>query len=164
MNAIVFGSLQSERFIPKNVLGVEDSQKVRLGASPIQANRREFDALESIGLDIVGKHAARSIDREKEIEAFALHILKFITPARLGETNDGQGEAEKKKSKAQNTPKTIHCSGEPREQARGREFLQTLGTPTFRVDEERNQDRDQKQSPKPLWRAETHRLVETMKR
>ena len=35
------------------------------------------------------------------------------------------------------------------------EFLQTLGTPTFRVDEERNQDRDQKQSPKPLWRAET---------
>src|SRR3982074_2394952 len=31
LNAIMFGSLQSERFIPKNVLGVEDSSRNVLG-------------------------------------------------------------------------------------------------------------------------------------
>ena len=60
---------------------------------------REFDALEPVRLHVVGKHAARSIDREKEIEPFALHILKRVTPARLGQSDDGQGEAKKEKAK-----------------------------------------------------------------
>ncbi len=87
-----------------------------------------------------------------------MHVLKRVTPARLGETDDRQGEAKKEKAEAQNTAEMIHRSRELWQQARGSEFLQTLRATPSRPGKEHDENRDQEQSQKPLWRAKTHNV------
>src|SRR5205814_2556310 len=43
---------------------------------------REFDALESIRLDVVGEHAPRRIHGDEQIQPFTLYVLKRVTPSR----------------------------------------------------------------------------------
>ena len=42
---------------------------------------RQFNALQPIGRDVVREHAARGIDREKQIESATFYILVDVTPA-----------------------------------------------------------------------------------
>ena len=118
--------------------------------------RGQLHPFEPVRLDIVGKHAARCVDRDEQIEPLAFHLLKRVTPAWLGERDESKSESEHLQTESQETARTIHRGGKLRQQARRNELLQTLRAALFRAEEERNQHRDHKQSPKPFWRAESH--------
>ena len=64
----------------------------------------QLDALEAIRLHIIGKHAARDVDREEEIEPFAFYFIKGIAPARPRQTNDDEGEDEKEEDETHDAP------------------------------------------------------------
>src|SRR5438552_5080736 len=55
---------------------------------------RQLDALQPVWLDVIGKHAARCVHCDQQIEPFALYVLERIAPARLRETDNGQGKPE----------------------------------------------------------------------
>jgi len=61
--------------------------------------------------------------------------------------------------KSYHAPRSIHGSRKLRQQTRGNELLQSLMPATLRADEERNQEWDQPQSPKPFWRAKSHMIA-----
>ena len=65
----------------------------------------ELDALEAIRLHIIGKHAARDIDREEQIEPFAFYFIVGITPARPRQTNDDEREDEKEENETHDAPR-----------------------------------------------------------
>src|SRR4030095_3361759 len=51
-------------------------------------------------------------------------------------------------------------SSERRQQSRGNKLLQPLQSAMFRAHKERNQERDEQQSPKPFWCAKGHWIVD----
>src|SRR5262249_12340436 len=50
----------------------------------------KLDALEPVRLDVIGKHAARCVHSDQQVEPFTLYILKSVTPSRLSETDNSQ--------------------------------------------------------------------------
>ena len=81
-----------------------------------QVLANKLNAFEPVRLDVIGKHAARSIDRDEQVEAFPFHILKRITPARLRETDKGQGKTEQLQSESHHASRAIYRSRELRQQ------------------------------------------------
>ncbi len=73
-----------------------------------QILRREFDTLQSVRRHVVGKHAARRVHRDEQIETFALYILERVTPARLSQADDRADEAEQLQTETQGAAKSIH--------------------------------------------------------
>src|SRR5207249_4020208 len=121
-----------------------------------QILNRQFDAVEPIWLDVVGQHAARRVHSDQQIQSFALYVLKGVTPARLRQTADRKRKPKQLQTKSYDAPPPIDRSGKLRQQARGNKLLQPLQSTMFRAHEERNQERDKQQSPKPFWCAEGH--------
>src|SRR5262249_29607232 len=116
----------------------------------------EFDALEPVRLHVVRKHASRSIDREKQVESFAFHILVYITDLRPRQTHDRERKSKHQKSESQNTPRTVHSCRKLRQQFRRNEFAQSRDRALFRSCEQNREHRNRKQGPKPFWRSEGH--------
>ncbi|PYK68319.1 MAG: hypothetical protein DME45_08110 [Verrucomicrobia bacterium] len=69
-----------------------------------QILRRQFYALQPIGRDVVRQHAARGIDREKQIEAATFYVLVGVTPARFRQCRNRQ------RQRKQNEPETDRTS------------------------------------------------------
>ena len=118
----------------------------------------EFDAFEPVWLHVIGKHAARGINCDQQIETFAFHILKCVAPPRLRETHNGKPKSEKLQHESKHAPRTIYRSSKLRKQLCRNEFTQPLCAAMLGANEQRNQHRNQQESPKPFWRAETHNV------
>src|SRR4029453_5245274 len=101
----------------------------------------ELDAIESVWLDVIGKHAARRVHGDQQIEALAFYIFKRVAPARLRRTDNGQSKTEQLQRKSQYPARAIHRSGELRQQPRRNEVLQSLEPALLRANEQRNQKR-----------------------
>ena len=61
---------------------------------------RELDAIEPVRLDVVGKHAARGIHGNQQIETLAFYVFERVTPARLRQTDKGQSKTQQLQSKS----------------------------------------------------------------
>ena len=93
------------------------------------------------------------------ISAPSSDILKGVTPARLREADDRKGKSEQLERKSYHAPRSIDRPGELRQQTRRNEFPQPPKPATLGADKQRNQERDQQQSPEPFWCAESHRIA-----
>src|SRR4029453_8294803 len=88
-----------------------------------QILNRKSDAFEPAWLDVVRQHAARCVHGDQQIQSFAFYILKSVTPARLRQTNDGQGKPKQQQTKSDNAPRPIDRTRELRQQTRGSKLL-----------------------------------------
>ena len=93
---------------------------------------------------------------EKQVETFTLHILEGVTPARLGQTNDGEGEAEELQRKAQNAAWAIQGRGEVGQQTRRDKFSEATRGIVFGTKIKTNQRWNDQQRPKPFRCTEAH--------
>src|SRR4051794_11778680 len=83
-------------------------------------------------------------------------FFEGITPARLGQAGDGEGEADHLQSETDPPPPAIDFSGQGGKQTRRNEVMQALRAATFCPEEEKHTNGHDKESPKPFWRAEIH--------
>ena len=114
-----------------------------------QILRREFDPLETIRLHVVREHAARNVDREEQVESLAFHLVVGVAPARSRQANEDEAEDEKEKDEAKDAPAAIDRPGQLRQQTRGDKFLQLFCAELLGAGEEKAQQRQHEQGPKP---------------